>query len=381
MGLLIVIGETSALFFDGYFSRRYDEHIHFSSPLPDIFFKPYGMKKPGYYFQTIKYPLLCIFAFMVVLELILFICFRFYEINTVVPWFLETERAYYREKRNMVQFMPECAVYDPSLAYILKPGTCTFSNVEFTTQYNINSMGVRDDEASLEQPEVIVLGDSYAMGWGVEQDETFSQIMEEAINARVLNTGISSYGTARELLLLRRLDKSRLRYVIVQYYYNDDRENRVFLENDNTLKISGREVYEEVVRSSKSRIRYKPFDFDVKFLETLSKSIKNMFTEQAVLDRGPELHRLVDVLDILRREISDAEIILFEVEKRNSKDQGFYNDLRKILAEEQYPVLNKHLTLLNVREFLTNEDRFILDGHLNQQGHRKLADRIREIMR
>jgi hypothetical protein len=318
---------------------------------------------------------------MVVLELILFIFFRFYEIDTVVPWFLETERAYYREKRNMVQFMPECAVYDPSLAYILKPGTCTFSNVEFTTQYNINSMGVRDDEASLEQPEVIVLGDSYAMGWGVEQDETFSKILEEAINARVLNTGISSYGTVRELLLLRRLDKSRLRYVIVQYYYNDDRENRVFLENDNTLKISGREVYEEVVRSSKSRIRYRPFDFDVKFLETLSKSIKNMFAEQPVRDRGPELHRLVDVLDILRREINDAEIILFEVEKRNSKDQGFYNDLRKILDEEQYAVLNKHLTLLNARKFLTNEDRFILDGHLNQQGHRKLADRIREIMR
>jgi hypothetical protein len=339
------------------------------------------MKKPGYYFQTIKYPLLCIFAFMVVLELILFICFLFYEINTVVPWFLETERAYYREKRNMVQFMPECAVYDSSLAYILKPGTCTFSNVEFTTQYNINSMGVRDDEASLEQPEVIVLGDSYAMGWGVEQNETFSKILEVAIKARVLNTGISSYGTVRELLLLRRLDKRRLRYVIVQYYYNDDRENRVFLENDNTLKISGREVYEEVVRSSKSRIRYKPFDFDVKFLETLSKSIKNMFAEQAVRDRGPELHRLVDVLDILRREINDAEIILFEVEKRNSKDTGFYTNLRKILAKEQYTALNKHLTLLNAREFLTNEDRFILDGHLNQQGHRKLADRIREIMR
>ena len=244
----------------------------------------------------------------------------------------------------MVQFMPECAVYDSSLAYILKPGTCTFSNVEFTTSYSINSMGVRDDEDSLDQPEIIVLGDSYAMGWGVEQDETFSQILEESIDARVLNTGISSYGTARELLLLRRLDKSRLRYVVVQYYFNDDPENRVFLENDNTLKISDREVYEDVVRSTRSRIRYKPFDFVVKFFETLSELIKNMFTEQAVGNRGPELHRLVEVLDILRREINGAKIILFEIEKRNSNNPGLYNDLRKIVAEEQYAVLNKHLT-------------------------------------
>jgi len=41
--------------------------------------------------------------------------------------------------------------------------------VEFTNEVRVNHLGVRDDEASLVAPDVIVIGDSHAMGWGVDQ--------------------------------------------------------------------------------------------------------------------------------------------------------------------------------------------------------------------
>ena len=74
---------------------------------------------------------------------------------------------------------------------------------------------MRDDEESLKAPEVIVLGDSVAMGWGIEQNETMAQQIEAMAGLKVLNAGISSYGTVREMKLLNRLDLSRVKYLVI----------------------------------------------------------------------------------------------------------------------------------------------------------------------
>src|SRR5262247_1177276 len=66
------------------------------------------------------------------------------------------------------RFLAECGRYDPRLTYMLRFGGCHFTNVEFDTDIKVNSFGLRDDEDSLKDPEVIVLGDSQAMGFGVE---------------------------------------------------------------------------------------------------------------------------------------------------------------------------------------------------------------------
>ena len=81
----------------------------------------------------------------------------------------------------------------------------------------MNRLGLRDDEASLRAPAVVVLGDSYAMGWGVAQDETIAEVIERETGLRALNAGIASYGTVREMRLLDRIDTSRLRYLVIQY--------------------------------------------------------------------------------------------------------------------------------------------------------------------
>src|SRR4029077_3494943 len=83
------------------------------------------------------------------------------------------QQVYRHFNRALIQFDPQCAQYDAGLTYTLKPGTCTFENIEFRTEIHVNRAGLRDEETSLDAPDVIVLGDSHAMGWGVEQDRTF----------------------------------------------------------------------------------------------------------------------------------------------------------------------------------------------------------------
>ncbi|MEO1264045.1 MAG: hypothetical protein AAFZ15_34890, partial [Bacteroidota bacterium] len=62
--------------------------------------------------------------------------------------------------------------YDEKVFYTLKPGKFKYNNMEFTSSYEVNEKGFRDDKVSLDFPEIIFLGDSYTMGWGVEQDES-----------------------------------------------------------------------------------------------------------------------------------------------------------------------------------------------------------------
>jgi lysophospholipase L1-like esterase len=121
--------------------------------------------------------------------------------------------------------MPECATYDETLTYTLRPGRCTFANREFITEYAINALGVRDDEQSMDQPRVVALGDSVTMGWGVEQHEAFPSVFERMTGWRTLNAGVSSYGTVRELRMLQRIDRRNLTHVLIQYSGNDVVEN------------------------------------------------------------------------------------------------------------------------------------------------------------
>src|SRR4029079_7125411 len=138
------------------------------------------------------------------------------------------QQVYRHFNRALIQFDPRCAQYDAGLTYTLKPGTCTFENIEFRTTVHVNRLGLRDNEEALHAPDVIVIGDSHAMGWGVEEDQTFGRVLARQSGLKILNAGISSYGTVREMRLLDRLDVSRLRFLILQYSDNDLLENQTF---------------------------------------------------------------------------------------------------------------------------------------------------------
>src|SRR5262249_1408312 len=87
-------------------------------------------------------------------------------------------QSYYRRwERYLIQFLPECAQYDPELTYILRPGVCRFRNREFDTEVRVNSRGFRSDESDLAAPVIVMAGDSYTMGWGVAQDSTFAALI------------------------------------------------------------------------------------------------------------------------------------------------------------------------------------------------------------
>lgn len=128
---------------------------------------------------------------------------------------------YFSGGRNLA---PDCYQFDPDLLYEPKYGACKLDNPEYKTMLHfdaygrIGGVGTRNSN----KPGIAVLGDSHAMGFGVDDRETFSAILEEMINRPVYNLGVASYDTYRELL---RMEKSglinRVDTIIIQYCHND----------------------------------------------------------------------------------------------------------------------------------------------------------------
>ena len=121
----------------------------------------------------------------------------------------------------------DCVEFDEQLLYKPKIGKCQFDNAEFKTTMHFGKEG-RVSSAKPEGVGVAVLGDSHAMGWGVDDDETFAAHLEKIIGRPVFNLGVSSYATYRELLALEKsglLDK--IDTVVLQYCDNDLSENSV----------------------------------------------------------------------------------------------------------------------------------------------------------
>lgn len=129
-------------------------------------------------------------------------------------------------------------VYDPQLGWAHRPGQAgAFATPQFRTHVTINSQGLRDREYPVERVpgkrRILALGDSMTWGFGVEQDEVFTERLETLLpDTEVINAGVSGYSTDQELLWL---EGAGLRYkpdlVVVLVTGNDipmNAESRVY---------------------------------------------------------------------------------------------------------------------------------------------------------
>lgn len=310
----------------------------------------------------------------ILLEAILFFLYQNYSLINKLPALKPYFKGYYAANRSIIQLNPECAKYDQKLFYTLKPGVCIFKNKEFETKYQINKIGVRDDEESLKKPEIIILGDSYAMGWGTDQNNNFAALLEEKLGVKILNSAISSYGTAREYLMLKNLDKSKLKYLIIQYCPNDYPENKLFIENNFNLKISPQSEYEDTVaKHLKKAGKYKVFKFSSILIRNISRQIRHKNVE-AKIDTKTEFDAFSQILKLIQKDVGkNVKIILFA----NDSYGSLNSDLDNYFKDKKI----KNLIVFDASKILSKEDYFILDDHMNKNGHTKIANEIYELIK
>jgi hypothetical protein len=121
--------------------------------------------------------------------------------------------------------------YDAELGWAPVPNSSSLIKTTIrTTHYKHNSLGLRDEEFSLDaKPTMMFLGDSFVWGLDSEADERFTELLKAKIpDYKILAAGVSGYGTDQEYLLLKRLwPKVKPAVVVLIFCAGNDRLDNI----------------------------------------------------------------------------------------------------------------------------------------------------------
>ena len=272
--------------------------------------------------------------------------------------------------RNIWQNKKECVNFDDRLLYVPKIGTCNFKNLEFDTKLTFDEISrVNQSYSKLQNKQnnaIAVLGDSLAMGWGVDDDETYSAILEKNINKKVFNQGVSSYGTIRQVkkFKISGID-DKIETVIVHYNLNDLDENQ---------KLDINKLY----KNESSNLIFETQDMNIKWLlRQWKRSLRVIFNEIKKLLPNNNFGKIKVNLNIHLQKVED---ILYK--NLNLKNKRviilFIQEPNMTLTNQLKKSSRKNIEYLIIK--LDKKNFFIIDDHINKFGHQEVAKKIANIL-
>jgi len=228
----------------------------------------------------------------------------------------------------------------------------------------------------------VFTGDSFAMGWGVEQDQVMSAVLGDLTGLRILNTAVSSYGTARQMMGLKRVDLSDTTTLVIQYCDNDYLENHQFVQNAGALPIMTRERYEAKTARHLEDTRY----YLGKYLQVFTPLLWRAW-EKGVTSWRPKKRRcdveadtFLKVLDLAPLPRRQLRVVVLEIVRNQMIDGCFAAALRRTLDGRELAPWIESVDLIDPPTFLEASHYYALDQHLTTAGHRRVAEEIARLM-
>lgn len=219
------------------------------------------------------------------------------------------------------------------------------------------------------------------MGWGVDDHQIFSQIVERCSRQRVLNAAISSYGTVRELMILSRLDTSKLKWLVLQYCPNDVSENKTYVKDGRRVKTMTEARYLELVAENSESTRYFLGKHTTQLLPLIARSVfgrqQNLVASKSgAADPRNEATWFLEALQGNWNLPTDFRLIVFEVNKLARNDSVFVDSLREEILAQDYPRFIEEMVILDFSGDLDRSVYLAYDGHMSAKGHQVIANRI-----
>jgi lysophospholipase L1-like esterase len=297
--------------------------------------------------------------------------------------------------------------YDPLLGWAHQPGQeGIFETPQFRTTVQINQKGLRDRDHSYERANdvrrILVLGDSFAWGYGVEEAERFSQLLESMMDVEVVNAGVSGYSTDQELLWLQ---NEGIKYdpdlIILVFAGNDIGDNeqqlvntiyfkpqfviaedQLILKNTPVPKTTpqGKVIYDLSQRSSLFYFlvqRY--FDLLSVYNDIKADSDNPGPLVSGVSSEGEPFRVTMTLLHEISEtaESKEASLMIVATDQWwNSSSEETYTDFIEALHFEGFFVLDvEAMPGFDPAEMLIQDD-----GHWSQAGHEFVAEKIWEFI-
>jgi len=185
---------------------------------------------------------------------------------------------------------------------------------------------------------------------------------------------VPSFGTVREMIMLRKADRSCLKCLILQYCADDYDENRLYFQNGNQPQLMREETFEKIVNYFGRPISYYPGKYlRLKIRKKLNalKPANKPTTSDATCPDEVELfvHVLKQNADLL----TGIPLIVFELSGINQTND-FTRKLREKIKTPGEPSFIREMIILDIAAGLEENHYYVLDGHLTPEGHRIIAD-------
>lgn len=120
--------------------------------------------------------------------------------------------------------------FNAEFGWLPVPGSSGTVQSFRTTHYRHNSLGLRDEEPSLDgKPNILFVGDSFVWGLDSEVDERFSDLLKSRMpDYKIYSAGVSGFGTDQEYLLLQRIwPKVKPAVVVLIFCAQNDRDDNM----------------------------------------------------------------------------------------------------------------------------------------------------------
>tara|TARA_Y100000816_G_scaffold291895_1_gene284857 strand:+ start:506 stop:1498 length:993 start_codon:yes stop_codon:yes gene_type:complete len=320
------------------------------------------IKKISYFFFSILFYYLFVTAIVYSFSFISLINGKTYDLFWVKSI---QKQIYFKGYRNIWQNNKNCSIFDEHLLYKPKIGSCEFTNPEFKTNLIFGEF-FREHNNKLNnnysKDYIVVLGDSVAMGWGVNNDETFSYHLEKKLNMKVYNMAVPSYGSVREIKKLKLspfYENSNI--IIIQYHPNDLGENkelninRVYQKEEFQKKFENKSsninIYKLILGTFKSSIRLFFSDINDKIFREKNLELFDFSIDEKYLQKV-----LRENIDLNKKRV----IIILPI-----------NPWQKVI---NFPENSEQVEYILIK--LNKSDFFTIDDHPNVFGHRKIAKKI-----
>ena len=277
-------------------------------------------------------------------------------------------------------------VSDEGYHYMKSNYSGRFKCLTFDTTIKTNSYGFRDKEFNITENGIILLGDSVTFGYGVEQDETFAQILENYLSSKgsdVYNLGIPGYGLKEYSWLYDRYSKKlKHELVILVLYEGNDFQETCNLINRAEFVADERKGFGFIKDSLKKTYTFR-------FLYPLTKNIVN-FGETAITSKqfymADESEKIRDCnkvfkddLNKLKNKINDNNkdlmVLIFPSKATFIESKDPKINYKKRLEILLGFCLELNLNCINFKDNIGNINKIYMkdSGHPNEEGHLEIA--------
>ena len=283
-----------------------------------------------------------------------------------------------------------------------QPGVRTRHYVpgDYAVAITTNSAGLRGQrEYAVAKPpgvlRVLVLGDSFGFGYGVEDDEVVSAALERRLTAElarpveVVNLSVSGFGQAEELVTWRERGRAYAPDVVVVLYFDNDIGNnaisRLFtITEDGGVARTGN-AFLPGVRARERLYAVAPVRWLFEHSEAwnLVRNKLSYVVQQSLLreqqlesfndasEEGVALTRALMRVLVSEARADGAQAIVFVIPTRRMTSNF------PLSAQD---VEGMGATLIDGHGFLTTADYYVRDGHWRASGHAKAAERLAPVI-